>query len=523
MAPLLCDTYSIMAKRVATGSRISDKKNPLFGQDQRLLDVVVDLSNHLRAVSPSARVWLVGGFVRDALRGERPKDADVEVFGVAPETLEEVLQQQFPEAVNAVGKSFGIFKIRINDESDLDVAIPRRESKIGAGHRGFTVAGDPLMTTEEAAQRRDFTINALMADPQTGEILDHVGGVKDLHECVLRATNAERFQDDPLRVYRAMQFAARFGFGTASETLKLMCEMVRRGDLDELSHERITDEWKKMLLKSPRPSLGLEFARGLGIIEKYFPELQALIGTLQEAEWHPEGDVWVHTGMALDAAARIIREPQRQFSESEKLQVMLGTLCHDLGKPATTRKIEGRLRSRGHEEAGIVPTKIFFSRFAFGDEISFAVQKIAAEHLKPGELWKSMAKPAGAASRLDKKQYANAVRKLVKRIAPVSWRVLIAAAEADFRGRTIAGVAKDKYEAGEKFAKAAELAQQDFAVAKTLVRGRDIIAAAKKNGVAIEPGPRFREVITAIEDLRDEGKISTHEEALIELDRLLQN
>jgi tRNA nucleotidyltransferase (CCA-adding enzyme) len=445
----------------------------------------------------------VGGFVRDAMLGKHPKDADMEVYGISPERLEELLQQLFEGRVNAVGRAFGVYKVALGEGLDFDISIPRRESKTGEGHKGFAISGDPSMPIEEAARRRDFTFNALAGDPLTGEIIDPFGGLDDLRNGILKVTDETRFQDDPLRVYRALQFAARMDLTTDPRTFELLREMVARGDLDELPRERVTEEIKKLVLKSKKPSVGLELAKDLGIIEREYPELHALINTEQEPEWHPEGNVWIHTMMVLDAAANIIREKDRSFDETEQLQVMLGALSHDLGKPATTKLEDGRLRSLGHEEAGEEPTKQLFARWTFASDVEQAAIAVAKEHLKPSAHALELEK-----GRINEDQYANAVRRLLRRIHPVSWRVLIAASEADSRGRGTPEAQTKPYEIGRIFRETIEARHLDEEPTKTLIQGRDLLALGMK------PGTRMGEIIRAIEEARDRGEVTTREEAL---------
>jgi tRNA nucleotidyltransferase (CCA-adding enzyme) len=409
----------------------------------------------------------------------------------------------FPGRVNAVGRAFGILKINVGDGVEFDVSIPRRESKIGKGHRGFAVMGDPGMTIEDAARRRDFTMNSLAADPLTGELLDPFDGQRDIQGRMLRVTDPERFQDDPLRVYRALQFAARLELKIDPESERLMREMVSRGDLEELAKERVTDELKKLMIKATQPSIGWQLARRLGIIEKYFPELQALIGLEQEPEWHPEGDVWTHTMLVLDAAGGLVRKLEYGLDEQGRLQVMLGCLCHDLGKATTTAVKDGRIRSHGHEEAGEKPTRDFCDKLAFGDDTVEAAVKIAAEHMKPSQLTQEFVK-----SIIDETQFANAVRKLIKRLSPVSWRVLLAAAEADWRGRAITEAAKEKFAPYAAFEYIVKKYQLDDEPARPLVQGRDLLL------LGVKPGPRMGEIIKEIEGLRDAGKILNKKDAL---------
>lgn len=499
------------------------KKERLFAQDEKLLKAVGDFASKInsspidpRYENTEPRALLVGGFVRDSLIGKFPKDADMEVYGVSPERLEELLDQLFPEKVNKVGKSFGILKVSPEEGIEFDVSIPRSESKTGIGHSGFTVNSDPSMNILEAGRRRDFTFNAVSFDPLSGEIFDPFGGTKDLENKILRVIDHGRFRDDPLRIYRAMQFVARMNLQVEEKSFDLMKQMVDNGALAELSKERITEELKKLLLKSQKPSVGFQLAKDLGIIEKYYPELNALTKTPQELEWHPEGDVWVHSMMVVDQAAKIIRQKDRQLTEEEKLEVMIGSLCHDLGKPSTTKVIDGKTRSLAHEEAGREIAKQLISRFSFGEHIATAGENMAAEHLKPGMLYTHLMK-----KELNEKQYSNAVRKLLKRIHPISYRVLIAVSESDFRGRGLQGVDTDKYLQGELFTKIITENKLDQEPTKPLIGGQDIIEIAKELGKDIRPGKIFKEIILEVEELRDEDIIETREQAIIELKKII--
>lgn len=490
----------------------------LFEQDRELLEAANALANKIASMpadpdypDTEPRTLIVGGFVRDAMLGLHPKDADMEVYGVSPERLEQLLEQLFPGRVNEVGRSFGVYKINIGEGLDFDISIPRWESKTGPKHGDISVTGGPGMSVKEAARRRDFTMNALAGDALTGEIIDSFGGLDDLRAGVLRVTDAERFQDDPLRVYRAVQFAARLDLTVEPESLKLMQEMVERGDLDHLSKERVSEEMKKLLLKAEKPSIGFECARELGIIQRDYPELDCLIGMEQEEEWHPEGDVWVHTMMVVDAAAKIIRQKERGFDVNEKLQVMAGALCHDLGKPATTELEDGRIRSKGHEEAGEEPTKQLLDHWSFGTDVERAAVAIARHHLKPSEHAKAL-----ESGKLKEKQYANIIRKLIRRLHPVSWRVFLAASEADSRGRATPGADTKPYKAGELFAKTVEELELDKEPTKPLIQGRDLIA------LGVKPGREMGAIIKKIEELRDEGVITTKEEALREAKKIIE-
>ncbi len=477
----------------------------LFAQNEVLLNGARALARAVerqprKPEAEAPRALIVGGFVRDALLGLHPKDLDIEVYGLTVDELVETIQRTFSRKADLIGASFGIFKVSLEAGLDLDISLPRTESRADSD---VQIVSDPFLSVAEAARRRDFTMNTLAADPLTGEIIDHFGAIADLNAHVLRATDRERFQDDPLRVYRAVQFSARMNMRPDVDTMSLMREMMERGDLEQLSAERRLEEWKKLLLKAERPSIGLNLMRELGIIERLYPELHALIDTPQEPEWHPEGDVWTHTLMVVDAAARIVRREQGHLSKDEAFAIVMGALCHDFGKPSTTTFEDGRIRSRGHEEAGVEPTKDFLERLRTPGFIVEAAALIAAEHLKPGVL--SRAYEEG---RIDRRQYANNIRRLLKRLGAVSWRVLLAASEADSRGRTLPGAATEPYVPGERFAEAVEQYDLDRESKEKLLQGRDLVS------LGMEPGKEIGVLIKKIEKLRDEGILETRLEAL---------
>lgn len=479
-------------------------------QDPILVTAITKLAEAVLALEPdhayapvTPQAVIVGGYVRDLMLDKRPKDADVEVYGVAPEKLKSLVEGLFGH-VDIVGQTFGILKVMLGGGFELDVGIPRKESKVGAGHKGFLIESDPGLSFREAARRRDFTINAIALDPLSGVIHDPYDGVSDLENDILRVVNERTFQEDPLRVFRGIQLSARLDAVIEPKSIRLMKQMVDRGDLSELSKERITEEWKKLLLRARRPSKGLELMRELGIVEQYYPELFALIDTPQEPEWHPEGNVWIHTGMVMDQAARLIRQPERALTHEDALNVMLGALCHDFGKPLTTKVEDGRIRSKGHEEAGEVPNRTFLKKFIFGEDMTEKVVKITKDHLKTTQYWKLLMK-----GEVDEKQYANILRRLLRRLDGVPTEVFLTVTEADKRGRGIPNAETDPYTEGGAFRET--LAKFDLETqAKTpLVGGGELISVFK-----LEPGPRVGELMRAIEDARDEGKVQTKEEAL---------
>jgi tRNA nucleotidyltransferase (CCA-adding enzyme) len=310
----------------------------------------------LAAVRQAGQPRLVGGGVRDWLLGIEPKDFDLEVRGVDFESLHRILAPF--GSTDIVGRSFGVIKVRSRASgNEYDFSLPRRESKTGAGHRGFAVEPDPALSDADAAARRDFTVNAIALDPFTGELIDPHGGQRDLQARVLRHTSGA-FVEDPLRVLRAFQLAARFDFALAPETIAL-CRSISSA-FAELPVERVWGEWEKWATKSTRPSAGLNVLEQTDWL-KHFPEVAALRGTLQEPEWHPEGDVFTHTQHCLDA---LVALPEWTASAPERRRLlMFAVLAHDFGKPATTARAEkrGAMRwvSPGHEAAGGPSPSIF--------------------------------------------------------------------------------------------------------------------------------------------------------------------
>ncbi len=447
---------------------------------REMLNLALEIAKEIQR--NDGRALLVGGYARDEALRRRgyaidSKDVDVEVYGIAVPLLLEILRK-FGRP-NTVGAAFGVIKL-----GDLDVSIPRKDSKIGEGHRGFLISGDPHMSIKEAARRRDFTINALALDPLSGEIIDHWGGMEDIAKKVLCATDHELFKDDPLRVLRAMQFAGRFGFAIDRDTLKICREM----DLSSLSKERIREEWVKLLLKSPKPSVGLEAARELGILEKLHPELQALVGTPQDAIWHPEGDVWVHTNMVVDEAAVVVRE--KSLSEDRALVVLLGALCHDLGKPATTAVNDaGRITSREHSEKGVEPTKSFLRSIDMPHHVTEKVVPLVREHLFPS---------------LNRGANNGAVKRLAQRLHPATVQELVMVGYSDHKGR---GTPWDGYPAGEELLKKAERLSVETSKPAPFLLGRDLIA------MDMAPGMAMGKVLKEVFEQQLNDKIKTVEEA----------
>lgn len=314
------------------------------------------------------RAFCVGGCVRDALLGVSSKDVDIEVYGLGVAALRDLLQSRYK--VDLVGESFGVFKLH---GFDIDVALPRRETKLGEGHKGFDIQAAPNLSYEDATSRRDFTINALMYDPLTGELIDCWGGVEDLRNGIIRHVS-EHFVEDSLRVLRAMQFAARYDFEVAQETV----ELCRRIKPEGLPRERLAGEWEKLLLKGKAISRGMNFLKDCGWIQ-YYPEIVPLIGCRQDPKWHPEGDVWAHTLLALDNL------PQwRTGNRQDDLIVAVAVLCHDFGKPYTTCfAADGHITSYNHENAADEEVTSFVSRLWNLNGFAEQVLRLVNAHMRP--------------------------------------------------------------------------------------------------------------------------------------------
>ena len=317
------------------------------------------------------KAYFVGGYVRDLIRGNPGKDVDIEIHGVTPDTLKNILSS-LGERLE-IGESFGIFGLK---GYSLDIAMPRTETNRGRGHRDFDVFVDPHIGTEKAARRRDFTINAMMQNVLTGEIIDHFGGREDLERGIIRHIDPVTFVEDPLRVLRGAQFAARFGFDIAPETI----ELCRTMDLSTLARERIMDELEKAMLKAERPSIFFELLRRMNQLSFWFPEAEALIGVEQNPKHHAEGDVWIHTMMVMDEVAKI-----RHYA-SDPLGLVLSALTHDFGKAICTEIVNGEIHSYGHETEGLPIIKTFMSRLTSEHRLIKYVLNLSEYHMKPNTL-----------------------------------------------------------------------------------------------------------------------------------------
>ncbi|WP_404424728.1 CCA tRNA nucleotidyltransferase [Nibricoccus sp. IMCC34717] len=444
--------------------------------------IPAELITVLNALRNPGRPRLVGGSVRDWLLGLEPKDFDVEVPGM---DFEELLRRLEPfGSTDIVGRSFGVIKLRLGG-NEYDFSLPRRESKVGAGHRGFAVAPEPNLTDEEALARRDFTVNALAWEPFEGRLIDPFGGEADLRARVLRHTSAA-FSEDPLRVLRGFQLAGRFDFKLAEETIPL-CRSIH-STYPELAIERVWAEWAKWAEKAEKPSAGLKVLHQTRWLS-HFPEIAALDGTQQDPQWHPEGDVWAHTLYCCDALARLTR--WRQAGPELRRVLLLAVLCHDLGKVTTTFKTErngtSRWTSHGHEQASGPLCERFLKRIGAPAEVIDRVKPLVLNHHAHFSGKGGFTLPA--------------VRRLARRLAPSSIEELCVVMRADHDGRPPLYSEEALTRIALLLSQAESMALQDRAP-KPLVHGRDLLA------LGYEPGPKFKWILDAAFEAQLDGAFS---------------
>ncbi len=447
-----------------------------------------DLRSILDAVRRIGHPRLVGGGVRDWLLGLAINDYDIEVVGTDFESLHRVLTPF--GATDVVGRSFGVLKLRRRG-CEYDFSLPRRESKTGAGHRGFIVKPDPTLGDAEAAARRDFTLNAIAYDPFTDAIIDPHDGRADLKARILRHTSAA-FVEDPLRVLRAFQLAARFDLTLAPATATL-CHSIA-DSYAELPVERIWQEWEKWATKAVKPSRGLTVLEDTGWL-RHFPEIAALRGCQQEPEWHPEGDVFTHTQCCLDA---LVTLPNWQEAGKElRRRLMLAVLAHDFGKPATTQYAErrGQMRwiSPGHESAGGPLATRFLRGIGAPLELDAPVCALVVNHLVHHH---------GQTAFSD-----TSVRRLARRLAPATIDELAAVMRADSNGRP-------PLQSPETHARIDELVRRAHALAlehsppKPLLQGRHLISLGHP------PSAKFKPVLDTAFEAQLEGAFADETGAL---------
>lgn len=401
------------------------------------------------------RAFYTGGYVRSHLINNNYKyntDTDIEVFHLDQETLAALLAKY--GQVKTAGKIYPVFMVKGHPEFDFSVA---RSDKY-----------------DEAAYRRDFTINALMMDILTGEILDFCGGENDVKQRVIRHITSQVFIDDPLRAYRAASLAARLGYKIHPETQKLMTKT----EFNLVPVERIYRELEKMLMLSHQPSIGLRYLQEAGLLKKLHPRLHLLVGCPQEPAHHPEGDVWEHTLLVVDQASRLKSRAQNP------LALMWAALLHDIGKPAATEKRSNKITAYGHDVIGASQAADFLKELKSGTALTNTVTILIREHMRPVLLYKQRDKITD-----------KAIRKLAHR---VDLEELLLLSEADYLGRN---VRRDYADIRRWFLdKAAELGLEPGQRIKPLVQGRDL------QELGIAPGKHYKTILDNAFELQLEGK-----------------
>lgn len=477
------------------------------GRKSLRLPQLVDLSDAAQAIlaairSDGGQPLIVGGLVRDELlkylRGYSPhhpaaKDVDIEVHGdIDFLRLGRVLKDESKRLgagwhIGYAGVSYYVLKVRTPAGEEFDISVPRRDVKTGEGHRGFTVETGETLSIKEASGRRDYTINAIAWDPETGDIHDPWGGLEDLTAGILRHTTAA-FAEDELRVLRGIGFAARFGFTFAPETA-LLCKALL-GSYSALAKERVWGEWEKIATRGTHISKAMQALEDTGWAILY-PELSALRGVAQDPAWHPEGDVWVHTAMAADEAAKIADE--RGLTGVDRAVVVFGALCHDLGKPSTTCVEGWRITSKGHADAGVPLARCFLTSIGAPHGVIARVLPLIREHM-------------AAYGTKDQAPTKPAVRRLARRLAPATMMEWAMVVHADRMGRTSAGRNGDV--AWLWFGTWLSVAQEPARPDKGLLTGDDLITAG------LTPGPGFKLILSAALEAQDNGDFTDHEGAL---------
>lgn len=443
---------------------------------------LVSLIEHLSHAG--IRAILVGGFVRDYFTGKQTLDVDIELYGIASLEAVETLLEPFGK-VNLVGKSFGVLKLSFAGYH-IDFSPPRTESKQGLGHKGFDVSWHGDIDFATAARRRDFTINAIGYDPITGAFLDPYGGIEDLKCGRLRCVDPETFIDDPLRVLRAVQFAARFELSCDESLLMLCRKMIGHGALEELPKERIFEEFKKLLLKSRRPSIGLKLLDKMGGLA-FFTPLERFESTPQDYASHPEGSVWTHILMCVDAMVPLLTGEDKRDAV-----LMFAALLHDIAKPDTTLLQNGTLNAPKHAEEGVEIARAWLLKLTGDKALIEAVLPLVRYHGWPRKLHRSHASDSD----------------ILRLSTQVCIDDLVRVAEADFFGRSFIGERPKNFEAGEWLRSRAEELGVLHQPLPPLLMGRDLIA------MGLTPSEEFKHLLEAAYDAQLDLRFSTREEAL---------
>lgn len=427
---------------------------------------------------------LVGGCVRDYWMKQKSHDVDIELYNVSDPSLLKTILSSFG-TLNEVGKSFGVFKLRLADYS-IDLSLPRTEKTSGKGHRDFIVQTHQKIDFSDAAQRRDFTINAIGYDPIDQIFLDPYGGIEDIRSKTLRCVDPQTFIEDPLRILRAAQFAARFEFICDSQLISLCKSMVANKDLHALPKERIFEEMKKLLLLSQKPSIGLQTLEQMNALE-FFAPLHLYPSTPQDEASHPEGNLWNHTLMSIDTMASF-----RTGDSNRDLYLMFAILLHDCGKPSTTIVDNGCINAPGHAAAGVSIAKDFIEKLTNDKKLIKNALPLILHHGTPRKLFKINASDSA----------------ILKLSTETVISDLLLVSKADFYGRSFNTSIPDTFEAGEWLEKrASSLGVLDRAPLP-LLQGKDLIA------LGFKPSNQFKLILDTLYSLQIDGIISDKKKAL---------
>lgn len=402
--------------------------------------------------------------MRDLLLGKEPEDYDV-ATSATPDHVQQYFEQTYP-----VGAQFGVILVEIGNKDFVEVATFRSDVSYSDGRHPDAVRY--TQSAKEDVQRRDFTINGLLLDPENDQVLDYVGGQMDLKNGIVRAIGvpARRFEEDKLRMLRAVRFAARFGYKIEDETFSAIRDLA--GEIKQVSRERVRDELLKMLTEG-HARRAFELLDASGLLGYILPEIKRMQGVEQPPQFHPEGDVWIHTLMLLE-----------QLPAGVSPTLALGALLHDVGKPATFRVAPDRIRFDGHVEVGEKVAADILHRLRLSNDETAQVLALVANHMRFADIAKMKDSTLKRFFRLPRFDEHMELHRM---------------------DCTASHGKLDLYDFTRR--KLEETPPQEIRPAP-LVTGNDLIAAG------YEPGPRFKEILEAIEDAQLEGRLQSREQAL---------
>ena len=408
--------------------------------------------------------YLVGGCVRDLLLGKEPTDYDV-ATSATPDEVQQYFSQTYP-----VGAQFGVILVEIGNKDFVEVATFRSDVSYSDGRHPDAVRY--TQSAQEDVKRRDFTINGLLLDPENNQVLDFVGGQMDLKNRMVRAIGQPdvRFQEDKLRMLRAVRFAARFEYQIEPETFGAIQELA--GQITQVSRERVRDELLKMLTEG-HARRAFELLDATGLLDCVLPEIARMKGVQQPPQYHPEGDVWIHTLMLLE-----------QLPAGVSPTLALGALLHDVGKPSTFRVAPERIRFDGHVEVGEKIAEDILQRLRLSNDETAQVLALVANHMRFADVTKMKDSTLKRFFRLPRFEEHLELHRM---------------------DCTASHGKLDLYEFTQK--KLAETPPADIRPTP-LVTGIDLIEAG------YEPGPRFKEILEAVEDAQLEGELQSREQAM---------